>query len=189
MCGREKCALKRKPYPPGIHGKAFRRASSEFGTQLRDKQRIRFLYNIREKQFKNYVLAALKQKTVRAPDALLSSLERRLDNVVFRLGFAVTRSQARQIVNHGHVWVGARRVNIPSYQVKVGDEIRIRSQSVQKALFRNLDIQLKKYNPPTWLVLDKDSKMGKVIARPTQDMLDSVGKGMSLSSIVEYYSR
>src|SRR3989344_2627674 len=92
LCGREKCALKRKPYPPGIHGRTRRRGASEFGTQLMEKQRVRLLYGLRERQFKNYVLSALRQKAMRAADALLGRLEMRLDNVVFRLGFASTRA-------------------------------------------------------------------------------------------------
>src|SRR3989344_1404227 len=140
VCGREKCAFKRKPYPPGVHGKAFRRAGSEFGSQLMEKQKVKFLYGLRERQFRNYILAALKQKNMATSESILNSLESRLDNVVYRLGFAPTRAAARQIVNHGHAMVNGRRVNIPSYRVKVGDEVALRAASRQKGQFSNLEI-------------------------------------------------
>ena len=135
VCGREKCAVKRKPYPPGIHGKSFRRGISEYGTQLREKQKIRLTYGLRERQFKNLVTNAFAQKSVSAPDAILRSLEMRLDNVAYRLGLAPTRGASRQLVGHGHLFVNGIRVTIPSYIVSVGDEIKIRPQSATKGLF------------------------------------------------------
>src|SRR3989344_3777531 len=132
VCGREKCALKRKPYPPGIHGKAFRRSSSEFGAQLAAKQKVKFSYGLRESQFKKYIVQAIDQKTMKTGEAILAYLESRLDNVVYRLGFAATRAAARQMVNHGHIWVNGKRVSIPSFQVRTGNEISVRPQSAGK---------------------------------------------------------
>src|SRR3989344_7894770 len=126
VCGRQKCALTRKPYPPGINGKKFRRGGSEFGLQLREKQKIRLTYGLREKQFKNLVLSAFKQKSIGTPEAVVLSLESRLDNVVYRLGLATTRGASRQMVGHGHIMVNGRRVTIPSYNVKIGDTVTIR---------------------------------------------------------------
>lgn len=189
VCGREKCAVKRKPYPPGIHGKSFRRGISEYGTQLREKQKIRLTYELRERQFHNLVTRAFGQKSVSAPDAILRSLEMRLDNVVYRLGFAPTRAAARQLVGHGHILVNGRRVNIPSYTVSVGDEIKIRPQSSLKGLFANLEVTLKKYTAPSWLVLDREYTMGNVVSYPPAEMLNELSKGFNISAVIEYYSR
>lgn len=186
VCGREKCAFKRKPYPPGIHGKSFRRGLSEFGAELRDKQKVKFLYGLRERQFQNYVLSALSQRAIPASEAIVRNLELRLDNVVYRLGFAPTRAAARQAVSHGHVLVSGRRVNIPSYRVKVGDEVKLRPGSVGGGAFSNLALTIKKYSPPAWLEEDKNAFSGKVIAPPPADELL---RSYNLSSIVEYYSR
>src|SRR3989344_1815383 len=186
VCGREKCAYKRKPYPPGVHGKAYRRGLSEFWAQLRDKQRVKFLYGLRERQFRNYVLRAISQRSVPTGEAVVASLEMRLDNITYRLGFAQTRAAARQIVNHGHVIVNGKKVTIPSHRLKVGDEIEIRSLSRQRALFVDLGATLKKYAPPAWVELDKTNFKGKVVSLPqAEDFI----KSYNLSSIVEYYSR
>lgn len=189
VCGREKCALKRKPYPPGIHGKAFRRGLSEFGQQLREKQKVRILYGLRERQFKNLVTSALRQKTMGAPEAVLLSLEMRLDNIVHRIGFSKTRAAARQLVNHGHVVVNNRRVTIPSYRVKMGDSIAIRSQSAGKGVFVNLDITLKKQIFPSWISFDIPARVATITAYPPADALGELGKGFNVNAIVEYYSR
>jgi len=186
VCGREKCALKRKPYPPGIHGKSYRRGLSEYGTQLREKQKVKFLYGLRERQLKNYVASAMSQHKIPTGDALVSFLELRLDNAVYRLGLALTRASARQIVNHGHIFVNGKRVNIPSFSLKAGSEVQIRPASLGKALFANLSLSLKKYNPPEWLELDKEAFKGKVVARPATAELV---KAYNTSAIVEYYSR
>ena len=186
VCGREKCALKRKPYPPGVHGKSFRRGLSEFGQQLKEKQKVKFLYGLRETQFRNYIDKAVAQRATPSGEAIIRNLEMRLDNVIYRLGLAPTRAGARQMVNHGHIMVNGKRVNIPSYQLKVGDAVNIRLGSLQKGVFMNLAMALKKYAPPGWLELDKTSYAGKVIAYPSTDALI---RSYNLSSIVEYYSR
>ncbi|HEY4497423.1 MAG TPA: 30S ribosomal protein S4 [Candidatus Paceibacterota bacterium] len=189
VCGREKCALKRKPYPPGIHGKSFRRGVSEYGAQLRDKQRLRLMYGLRERQFRNVATRAFEQKSISVPDAMLRSLEMRLDNVVYRLGFAPTRAAARQLINHGHIFVHSCRVNIPSYTVNVGDEIHIRPQSFAKGSFANLDVTLKKHIAPSWLALDIRQTAGKVISYPSAETLNELSRGFSISAVIEYYSR
>ncbi len=186
VCGREKCALKRKPYPPGIHGKAFRRSSSEFGAQLQAKQKVKFSYGLREAQFKKYIVQAISQKSQKTSEAILTSLESRLDNIVYRLGFASTRAAARQMVNHGHIWVNGKRVTIPSYQVRMKDEIAIRPGSAQKKLFTDFDAKIKKYTPPVWMDLDKEKRVGRMLARPTMDEFERM---FNINSIVEYYSR
>lgn len=189
VCGREKCAFKVKPYPPGIHGRLGkkRRTSSEYGSQLKEKQRLKFSYGLREKQFANYIRSAIKQKSVNTVDAIFSSLESRLDNVVYRMGFGPTRASARQIVNHGHIFVNGKKVTIPSYKIHSGDEVSIRTQSAQKGVFRDLDIKIKKHETPVWLSLDKEKKTGKVVSIPGMSD-DSIGI-FNINPIVEYYSR
>ena len=189
VCGRQKCALTRKPYPPGINGKKFRRGGSEFGLQLREKQKIRLTYGLREKQFKNLVSQALKQKSIGTPEAVVLSLESRLDNVVYRLGLATTRGASRQIVGHGHIMVNGRRVTIPSYRVSVNDSIGIRTQSTGRGIFTNLDFMVKKNILPSWLSWDHDKKTGRIVSYPTSDVLNELGKGFNISAVVEYYSR
>ena len=129
---------------------------SEYGRQLKEKQELKNQYNLREKQMKNYVKRALgKIKHGDTPELLLQQLERRLDNVVFRAGFAPTRRQARQMVSHGHFMFNGRKVTIPSLQVKKGDVILVRPASVQRTLFKNLLLGIKKYEAPLWLSLNK----------------------------------
>lgn len=186
VCGREKCAFKRKPYPPGVHGRAHRRASSEYGSQLKEKQKIKFLYGLRERQFKNYVLSAVFQKGMPIGEAVVSFLETRLDNVVYRLGFAPTRAASRQLVNHGHILVNGKRANIPSLRLRIGDEISIASGSAQKTPFANLNMILKKFSPPEWIELDKTVLKAKVTAHPP---VSDLMKNYNINAIVEYYSR
>jgi small subunit ribosomal protein S4 len=186
-----KCAkvLSRRPYPPGYTKRKRRPAPlSEYGKELREKQKLKYLYNLRERQFRNYVKAILAKRTKveSAPELLIQMLERRLDNVVFRLGFAKTRQQARQLVAHGHFLVNGRKTTIPSQQLKTGDEISIRQQSLSNGIFRDLKSQLKNYNPPSWLTLDKDNFTGKVIGTPS---LEEVQPPAEISPIFEFYSR
>ncbi len=189
VCGRQKCALTRKPYPPGIHGKSFRRGLSEFGSQLREKQKIRMFYGLRERQFKNLVLKAFKQKSMSAPSAVLMSLETRLDNIIYRLGLASTRAAARQLVGHGHIMINGKRVTIPSYQVDVDDEIMIRPASATSGVFANFELLMKKQSLPAWLSWDAGKKSGRMVAYPSSDTLSDLGKGFNINAIVEYYSR
>ncbi len=189
VCGREKCAFRRKPYPPGEHGRSGRRGrrgGSEFGAQLREKQKMKFMYGLRETQFRNYVIESTRRPG-NAIDNLFQVLESRLDNVVWRLGFTTSRSGARQLVNHGHVLVNGRKVNIPSFRTRKGDIISIRPQSASKSLFRDLEIHLKKHTPPAWLTLDRDKKEGVVAGLPAYE-LERISD-MDVNAIVEFYSR
>ncbi len=189
VCGREKCAFKRKPYPPGIHGRAGgrRRTSSEFGLQLKEKQRLKFSYGLRERQFSNYIRSAIKQKAMNTVDAIFYFLESRLDNVVYRIGFASTRASARQIVGHGHIFVNGKKVNIPSYRIKIGDEVSLRTQSSQKGVFKDLDVKIKKHEAPAWVALDREKKSGKIVSIPGGS--DNLFSTFNINPIVEYYSR
>lgn len=155
--------------------------------QLKEKQKLKFFYNLREAQFSNYVREAEKRSGASAQN-LMSILELRLDNAVYRLGFANSRTQARQFVGHGHFHVNGRRVNIPSFRLRKGDKISIKPQSIGKGIFKDLDIYLKKYNPPGWLSLDKEKKEGEVIRTPILDE-DNLATNVNLKSIIEFYSR
>ena len=187
-CITPKCAMVTKPYAPGIHGKGGgkrkgRRGSSEYGTQLRDKQVVKFSYGLRERQFVNYVKEASKKKGV-ASSELVKLLESRLDNVVFRLGFASNRASSRQLVSHGHITVNGRRNNIPSYMVKIGDKIGVRAGSALKGPFEDLDARWQKFEAPTWLSLDKVKKEATVTADAASD-----DTRFNFNSIIELYSR
>ncbi len=177
--------MSRTPTPPGMHGAKRRRARSEFGVQLREKQKVKQSYGMRERQFRKYfeIAAGSKQLTT---SALSSLLETRLDNVVFRLGLAGSRSQARQTVGHGHFTVNGRRVDIPSYHVKQGDMIAIRSGSEQKKVFQDVRTIVKKYDPPAWLALDKEHLTGKVLHMPVPDEMDVP---FNLQLVTEFYSK
>ncbi len=184
VCGRSNCALRRKPYPPGVHGKS-RSRISEYGRQLIEKQKLKLLYGVQEKQFSNYFERASRKRELTGP-TLVSMLEKRLDNVVYRLGFSTSRRQARQLVSHGHFTVNGRRVTIPSYSVEVGDRIAIREGSKGIKVFGELALRLKKYEPPAWLRLDKDSFEGEIVGEPAAEALDVP---VELGQIVEFYSR
>jgi len=186
-CDTPKCAMVRKPYPPGAGGKGMRRPKrlSEYGIQLRTKQKMKMMYGMRERAFANYVKKAITQKTD-SGKKLIELLESRTDNAVFRLGLAQSRSVARQVVGHGHIFVNGRRCTIPSRELRVGDVISVRPQSENKKVFSNLDIFLKKYNPPAWLNLDKSKKEGTIISKP---LLDRSEIGININAIIEFYSR
>ncbi|MCR4283920.1 MAG: 30S ribosomal protein S4 [Parcubacteria group bacterium] len=187
-CVTPKCAMTTKPYAPGALGKSGgkrkgRRGSSEYGTQLRDKQIVKFSYGLRERQFVNYVKEASKKKGVASLE-LVKLLESRLDNVVYRLGLASNRASSRQLVSHGHITVNGRRNNIPSYKVKIGDKIGIRSGSATKGIFGSLSDRWKKFEAPLWLSVDKDKKEATVIADAVSD-----DTRFNFNSIIELYSR
>lgn len=185
-CFSQKCALVRKPYIPGLHGgSGIRKGTSEYGEQLIEKQKIRYSYGISEKQLKNYFKKIVRQKGNKE-ELLIGQLESRLDNVVFRLGWAASRALARQLVNHGHILVNRRKNDIPSYQVKKGDVIQLRERSKKLAPFRDLKTTLKKYQTPAWLSLDKQKLIGEVIDHPQAADLNKIGE---ISKVIEYYSR
>ena len=180
-----KSAFLKKPFRPGIHGKRRRRALSEFGTQLLEKQKIRFTYGIGERQLKKYFEKARQQKGITG-DLLLKVLEKRLDNVVFRGGLASSRAISRQLVSHGHFMVNGKRVNIPSYQVELDDIITIRPQSRLKPMFFETANKLKKYEAPSWLEVDKKSFEIKMKSDPKNVDLP---KNFNMNVIIAYYSR
>jgi len=186
-CYSPKCAVIRKPYPPGVHGnKKRRRGGSEFSMQLGEKQKVRFLYGVSERQFRNYVERALGGHSGDVVQKLVESLELRLDNVVFRLGLAVSRSIARQLISHGHITVDNKRVFVPSYRVHNGQKIGVFVGSESKGAFQNLDITLKKHTPPSWLSLVPETREGRVESLPK---VEDVVRIYNIKSIIEYYSR
>lgn len=161
--------------------KEVRRKKSEYGIQLTEKQKVRFIYGVMEKQFRKYYVMATKKEGITG-DCLLQILESRLDNVIYRLGFAKTRKQARQMVNHGHIHVNGRKVNIPSYLVRVGDVITVKENSgIKKLILANADTVV-----PAWLEADRDNFTGKVVSLASRSDIDYEVKE---NLIVEYYSK
>lgn len=186
VCDSVKCGMVKKPYPPGQHGKSSGRRLSEYGSQLSEKQKLKMIYGIREKQFKKYFDMAAHKHGLTS-EILLGTLERRLDNVVFRLGLASTRAAARQLVGHGHILVNGRKVSSPSFIVDAGDQIEIKETSKTKKIFSDTRTLLKKFQPPKWLELDKEKLSGKVVSLPDKDFL--VGIPVEVSKVLEFYSR
>lgn len=184
-CYSDKCAVAKRTFPPGQHGQRRRGKISDYGTQLREKQKARRIYGVMEKQFRRYFKAANRSKGVTG-ERLLQLLELRLDNVVYRLGFADSRNQARQLVNHGHFSVNGRKVDIPSYSVKENDEIAVRESSRNSAYFKNLSEVLGDRRLPEWLTLDAANFAGRVIRLPEREELDIP---VQEHHIVEMYSR
>ncbi len=188
LCGRENCAVKRRPFPPGVHGPAQmkrRPRLSSYGTQLREKQKAKRLYNIMERQFRRYFENASKKKGNTAT-YLIQLLETRLDNVVYRLGLALTRRQARQMVSHGFFTVNGKPVNIPSYQTHPGDIVAVKESKRAKGLLGNIQERLAKVEAPKWLSLEAVNLTGKVTALPEGEDLRQV---FDPTLIVEFYSR
>jgi len=181
-CASVKCAAVRKRAPQGRRGY---KKSSEYNSQLKEKQKLKFLYGLREKQFKNYVKAALKKKQKDTAAALMESLESRLDNAAYRLGFARSRSAAKQMVSHGHLLVNDKKTSIPSFRLRVGDRISIKENSQNKQIFRDLDIILKRRQPSAWLKLDKVKKEGEVISKPSEQKDYQI----DTKAIIEFYLR
>ncbi len=168
-CLSPKCAMVRKPYPPGMHGPRGRRKSpSEFGLQIREKQKFKLSYGINEQNLRRLFRDA-ERKSGSTAEKLIELLERRLDNVVFRLGLARSRGGARQLIGHGHIFVNRHKVRATGFQVKQGDIISIRPESESKGAFNTLRETLKQYDPPSWLHLDKDKLEGRVLS-PPQDL-------------------
>jgi small subunit ribosomal protein S4 len=161
------------------------KALSEYGQQLIEKQKARYTYGLKEHQFASYVKGIRGKKG--SPVALLyKTLESRLDNVVFRMGIVATRPFARQVITHGHITVNGRRLNIPSYQVKVGDVIAVRKQSQGSGLFKDFAERLKQYHAPAWVIFDEGAKQGTVKASPQYGETEA---DINFGSILEFYSR
>ncbi len=181
-CVSSKCAMEKRPVLPGQHG-AGRKKTTDYGVQLREKQKVKRAYGLLEKQFRAYYEEAERMKGVTGEN-MLSLLERRLDNVIYRMGIGSSRSESRQIVNHGHVTVNGRRVDIPSFQVKVGDVVAIKESKQDLEMFK----QLKgvKIAMPKWLEFDTDKLSGKINALPQRDDIDL---NIQEHLIIELYSR
>jgi len=184
-CFSDKCPVEKRNYAPGQHGKDRKAKVVGYGLQLREKQKAKRIYFVGENQFRNYFEGAARQTGVTG-ELLLQQLERRLDNIVFRLGFALSRRQARQLVRHGHVSVNGRKVNIPSYEVSVGEEVAVREEA------RNLDSvkAAVEYNshqtPAAWLEIDREGMKGRINAVPKRD---DINLPINEQLIVELYSK
>ncbi len=183
-CYSDKCAFERRSYPPGQHGQG-RSKFSSYGVQLREKQKVKRMYGLVEKQFRNFFAKAERQKGITGTN-LLILLERRLDNMVYRLGFANSRNEARQLVQHNHFNVNGRKVNIPSYLVKIGDVIELREKSRKSAKINDSLEGVARRGIPSWLELDKEHYGGRILALPSREDLTMPIKEQL---IVELYSK
>ena len=188
LCLSVKCPVVRRPYPPGQKGKRRTRSLSEYGKELREKQKLRAWYNLQERQFKRYAkdILSLKQRKEDAATLFIRKLENRLDNVVFRLGFATSRRQARQLISHGHIKVNVRIVDIASFEVRKGDVVGIDEKSKSKSVFKDTLVTLKKHQPPSWLKLNAEDLKGEVIG---QASLEEAAPPAEVSLIFELYSK
>ncbi|MBI2055182.1 MAG: 30S ribosomal protein S4 [Candidatus Sungbacteria bacterium] len=184
-CLGPKCGSTRRGTRPGMHGKAFRRNISEFGQQLAEKQKMRYTYGLTDTGLRRVFTEASEMRG-KTSEVLLQILERRLDNIVYRAGFAISRGIARNLVSHGHILVNGKRVNIPSYRVRTGEVISIRPQSLEGAAFGDLANRLKKYQPPAWITLDVEAKTAHIAGLPKDETYHS---GKNLRLVVEYYSK
>lgn len=183
-CYTDKCAIERRPYPPGQHGQG-RAKFSEYGVQLREKQKVKRIYGMLERQFRLYYQRAARQKG-HTGENLLTMLERRMDNMVFRMGFASTRAEARQLVRHGHFRVNAKKVTIPSLQLKVGDVVTLRERSKQLVtIVANLETAERR-GMPSWIELNREQMTATVKAYPAREELTMP---MQEQLIVELYSK
>ncbi len=183
-CYSDKCAFNRRPVPPGQHGQG-RRKVSEYGLQLREKQKMRRAYGLLEKQFRLYFNKASRMKGLTTGEALLQLLEMRLDNVVYRLGLGVSRAQSRQLTLHSHILVNGKKVNIPSYQVQPGDVISVKEKSQNIDIFKAVK-ENGVSNVPKWLEMDANKLVGKVVQKPERDDVDLT---LEEHLVVEYYSK
>lgn len=184
-CFTDKCPVEKRNFPPGQHGKDRRAKIVGYGLQLREKQKTKRMYFVLESQFRTYYETAARKQGVTG-EVLLQQLERRLDNVVYRLGFGISRRQARQLVRHGHVTVNGRKVNIPSFQVKVGEEIVIRERSRKIPLLEQAKEFAGHQQAPTWLEIDRDNYKGRILSVPKRD---EINLPVNEQLIVELYSK
>jgi len=184
-CFSDKCPIEKRNFAPGQHGKDRKAKIVGYGLQLREKQKTKRMYFTQEGQFRNYFEKAAKSKGVTG-EKLLQQLERRLDNVVYRLGFGISRRQARQLVRHGHIAVNGRKVNIPSYQCNVGEEIAIRDNSRKLPILEQAKDFASHQNAPTWLEIDRDNYKGRVLALPKRE---DIQMPVNEQLIVELYSK
>jgi small subunit ribosomal protein S4 len=184
-CFSDKCPIEKRNFAPGQHGKDRKAKIVGYGLQLREKQKTKRIYFTQEGQFRNYFEKAARSKGVTG-EMLLQQLERRLDNVVYRLGFGMSRPQARQLVRHGHVHVDGRKVNIPSYEVSVGEEITIRERSRKLTILEQAKDFASHQGSPNWLEIDRDNYKGRVLALPKRE---DIQLPVNEQLIVELYSK
>jgi len=184
-CFSDKCPIEKRNFAPGQHGKDRKAKIVGYGLQLREKQKTKRIYFAQEGQFRNYFEKAARSKGVTGW-MLLQQLERRLDNVVYRLGFGISRRQARQLVRHGHVQVNGRKVNIPSYEVSVGEEVAIRENSRKLAILEQAKDFASHQESPTWLEVNRDNYSGRVLSLPTRE---EIKLPVNEQLIVELYSK
>lgn len=183
-CFGPKCPILKRNFPPGMHGASKKHSKkSDYGKQLFEKQKVRKMYGLREKQFANYVAEASK-KSGDTGKFLIQYLESRLDNVVFRMGLGKSRDESRQITNHGHICVNGKKVDIPSYRVKISDVISLSEISAKKPLFAKISEKLAKVEAPSWMSIDASKIAAKILNNPSVD-----STGFDSKSIVEFYSR
>lgn len=184
-CYSRKCAFERRSYPPGQHGQSGTTKIKEYGVQLREKQKLRRIYGIRERQFRLYLREAMRRRGVTG-ETLLQLLESRLDNVVYRLGFAASRAQARELVSHGHFMVNSRKVNTPSYLVRPGDVVEVVDKSKDLVPIVSSLESAAGGRVPSWLELNEEKRQGTVLRVPTRDEIDTQ---VEETLVVEFYSR
>lgn len=184
-CFKEKCAIERRAYPPGQHGQRRGRRTLGYGLQLREKQKVKRLYGVKEKQFRNYFAKADRKKGITGEN-LLIALELRLDNVAYSLGFGASRAQARQLVRHGHIMVDGKRVNIPSFEVKPGQVVSVREKSRKNDFIKASVETARGRGVPDWLELDPENFTGKVLSSPDREQIKIP---IQEQLIVELYSR
>jgi small subunit ribosomal protein S4 len=186
-CLTEKCAVERRAYAPGQHGQSTgrRRKASEYAKQLREKQKVKRIYGLSERQFRNVFDRVLKEPGITG-EALLVALESRLDNIVYRMGFATSRRQARQLVRHRHIQVNGRPVDIPSYRIRPGDEVQVAERSREQVQVRAALEHFGRTQPVSWIQVDTDKAQGKMTQRPTRDAIPIAAQEQL---IVELYSK
>ncbi len=186
-CLTEKCAIERREYAPGQHGQSTgrRRKASEYAKQLREKQKVKRIYGLSERQFRNVFDRVLREPGVTG-EALLNALETRLDNMTYRMGFATSRRQARQLVRHRHILVNGRTVDIPSYRVRPGDEVRVADASRESVHVKSALEQFGRTQPVSWVQVDAAKALGRMTERPTRDTIPIAAQEQL---IVELYSK
>lgn len=183
-CLSERCALSKRNYPPGLKGQERKKKISDYALQLQEKQKVRYIYGVLEKQFRNYYFKAITQKGM-SGENLLVLLERRLDNVIYRLGWANTRAQARQLVRHNHILINGKKVNIPSSLVKANDTISVKPKS-QARIKEILKVIASPKGVPSWLEMDEDKLLSRVVCLPNRQDIDLP---INESLIVALYSK
>jgi small subunit ribosomal protein S4 len=184
-CYTDKCGYERRSYPPGQHGQSRRKKRSDYGEQLREKQKVKRIYGIAERQFRGYYHKALRSEGV-SGHMLIQFLERRLDNVVYRMGFASDHAEARQLVRHGHFTINGKKVNIPSYLVRARDVIQVRESSQKIARINEALAAVDRRGVPQWIQLDKENFRGAIAQLPTRE---DVTLPIREQLIIELYSK